>query len=154
MNPLLADHMGRWAEVYFTNPPERRDEAVLELVRELERERSQADAAVPTAPPSPASVSGVAQTFSTSHRQDTWLCDSCGKENPVTHQFCGMCGAKVQADLPHAALHENAEGGNHRVPDRTFTRVEADRPETDRSDLDSVNLGPVNLDPPVEGRSA
>jgi hypothetical protein len=164
MNPLLADHMGRWAEVYFTNPPERRDEAVLELVRELEREQSQANAAVPTAPPSPATLSGTAQTFSASRRQDTWLCDSCGNKNPVTHQFCGMCGAKVKADPPQAALHENAEGGNHRVPESTFTRAEADRPDTDRSQLDPVNtdpinlgpdnLGPVNLGPAVQDRSA
>jgi len=35
LNPLLAAHMGRWAEVYFTNPPEKRAEAVSELVREL-----------------------------------------------------------------------------------------------------------------------
>lgn len=37
LNPLLAAHMGRWAEVYFTNPPEKRGEAVAELLRELEK---------------------------------------------------------------------------------------------------------------------
>ena len=36
VNPLLADNMGRWAEVYFTSPPEKREEAVIELLRELE----------------------------------------------------------------------------------------------------------------------
>ena len=36
LNPLLGAHMGRWAEVYFTNPPEKREEAVTELLRELE----------------------------------------------------------------------------------------------------------------------
>jgi hypothetical protein len=35
LNPLLAAHMGRWAEVYFTTPPERRAQAVSDLVREL-----------------------------------------------------------------------------------------------------------------------
>jgi hypothetical protein len=35
LNPLLATHMGKWAEVYFTNPPEKRAQAVSELVREL-----------------------------------------------------------------------------------------------------------------------
>ena len=38
MNPLLATHMGRWAEVYFTTPPERREQAVAELLRELARD--------------------------------------------------------------------------------------------------------------------
>ncbi len=41
LNPILADNMGRWAEVYFKAPQERREEAVLELIRELEAERSQ-----------------------------------------------------------------------------------------------------------------
>ncbi len=36
LNPVLAAHMGRWAEVYFTNPPEKRGQAVAELLRELE----------------------------------------------------------------------------------------------------------------------
>jgi hypothetical protein len=35
LNPLLAAHMGRWAEVYFTSPPEQRAQAVSDLVREL-----------------------------------------------------------------------------------------------------------------------
>ena len=35
VNPLLAAHMGRWAEVYFTSPPEKRAQAVSDLVREL-----------------------------------------------------------------------------------------------------------------------
>ena len=34
-NPVLGQHMGRWAEVYFTNPPEKRREAVQQLLREL-----------------------------------------------------------------------------------------------------------------------
>jgi hypothetical protein len=36
LNPLLAAHMGRWAEVYFTSPPEKRGQAVAELLLELE----------------------------------------------------------------------------------------------------------------------
>lgn len=35
LNPLLAANMGRWAEVYFTSPPEKREEAVAGLIREL-----------------------------------------------------------------------------------------------------------------------
>ena len=36
LNPTLGQHLDRWAEVYFTNPPEKREEAVLELLRELQ----------------------------------------------------------------------------------------------------------------------
>src|SRR5260370_37493746 len=32
-NPVLGQHMGRWAEVYFTTPPEKRREAAEELPR-------------------------------------------------------------------------------------------------------------------------
>ena len=38
LNPVLGKNLGRWAEVYFTAPPERREEAVLELLRELQGE--------------------------------------------------------------------------------------------------------------------
>lgn len=39
-NPLLAANMGRWAEVYFTTAPEKRAEAVAELIRQLEQEET------------------------------------------------------------------------------------------------------------------
>ena len=38
LNPLLGQHMGRWAEVYFTSPPEKREQAVTELLHELQAE--------------------------------------------------------------------------------------------------------------------
>src|ERR1700684_1640126 len=38
LNPLLSQNMGRWAEVYFTSPPEKREQAVQELLRELRAE--------------------------------------------------------------------------------------------------------------------
>ena len=46
INPRLGKNLGRWAKVYYTTPPERRDQAVLALVRELEGgEASPAEAA-------------------------------------------------------------------------------------------------------------
>jgi hypothetical protein len=36
INPRLGRNLGRWAHVYYTTPPEKREQAVLELVRELE----------------------------------------------------------------------------------------------------------------------
>src|ERR1700739_70417 len=35
INPVLGRNLGRWAQVYFTSPPEKREEAVGELLREL-----------------------------------------------------------------------------------------------------------------------
>ena len=37
MNPVLGRNLGRWAEVYFTTPVEQREQAVTELLHELER---------------------------------------------------------------------------------------------------------------------
>ena len=36
LNPLLAAHMGRWAEVYFTTLPEKREQAVSQLLQDLQ----------------------------------------------------------------------------------------------------------------------
>lgn len=44
-NRLLAANMGRWAEVYFTTAPEKRAEAVAELIRQLEQEEAGTGAA-------------------------------------------------------------------------------------------------------------
>src|SRR5271163_3840955 len=65
LNPLLAAHMGRWAEVYFTNPPEKRGQAVAELLRELESTSPPQPAPVPESPAqvlhSPVSESPILQ---------------------------------------------------------------------------------------------
>ena len=58
-NPVLGRNMGRWAEVYFTSPPEKREQAVQELLRELERDSSAGESsaqttAVPSVPGSAA----------------------------------------------------------------------------------------------------
>jgi hypothetical protein len=47
LNPLLGQNLGRWAEVYYTSPPETREQAVEELVRELEAQQMEAQQTVP-----------------------------------------------------------------------------------------------------------
>ena len=46
--------MGRWAEVYFTSPPEKREEAVLDLLRELEAETPTKNETTTAPKPAPA----------------------------------------------------------------------------------------------------
>jgi hypothetical protein len=98
LNPLLADNMGRWAEVYFTSAPEKREEAVLDLLRELQARNSeqtnlsegtQSPLGAATGLPSP----GVGTV--TQRRLEMQRCNTCGQDNPLRHQFCGMCGAKL-----------------------------------------------------------
>lgn len=112
LNPLLAENMGRWAEVYFTTPPEKREQAVLELLRELEAKNG-ARELVSTPPPARLGsvVENPAQeqsefslrqpqtgTMETEYKPASVHCESCGRDNPPSHKFCGMCGAKLESE--------------------------------------------------------
>jgi len=91
LNPVLAQNMGRWAEVYFTSPPEKREEAVSELLRELGGNPSaEGQAAAP--------VSDVNLQISSSQSSEAAyqnVCRSCGFQNPENQNFCGMCGTAL-----------------------------------------------------------
>jgi len=102
LNPVLAAHMGRWAEVYFTNPPEKRGQAVSNLLRELENgsspepapvqvthdERWERKFVVPEGPDSPPAAVECVST-----------CSVCAYNNSAGQRFCGMCGAPLQIAL-------------------------------------------------------
>ncbi len=128
LNPLLAENMGRWAEVYFTNPPERRDEAVLELLQELERAQSESQAATEasTTPDSTSTANfpRAAQTLSEQRPVERRFCGSCGQENPAGHQFCGMCGAKIHPDASRQVAYEDTVPVNGQVPQNAFADIE------------------------------
>jgi len=109
LNPLLAAHMGRWAEVYFTNPPEKRGQAVSELLRELEN--------VPPEPGSLPVANGSAG--GKTHRSESTpsspatlglvlTCRVCAYNNPAEQRFCGMCAAPLQVS-PNARVPQVAE---------------------------------------------
>jgi cytoskeletal protein RodZ len=83
INPLLAENMGRWAEVYFTSPPENREQAVLDLLRELEAEKSRRDTTLAS---ELAAVPPLVR------------CRNCGHDNPAVNKFCGMCGADTASE--------------------------------------------------------
>ena len=124
VNPILADNMGRWAEVYFTSPPEKREEAVIELLRELEARNSDVESH-----PAPAEVVHQASTNAPStaferpttqrHPSDLRHCITCGHDNPSMHQFCGMCGAQLGGAALEDPRMDNAyephRAGNNRV---------------------------------------
>jgi hypothetical protein len=88
--------MGRWAEVYFTAAPERREEAVYELLRELEAENP--------AQYGSAESNAVMGSHLSASEVATTRCRTCGRENPATHTFCGMCGARLE----HASANDPA----------------------------------------------
>lgn len=100
LNPLLGAHMGRWAEVYFTSAPEKRAQAVSDLVRELANNSS------PSPAPSQANSDehnhpqAEREVYEDSSSGSVYvperlviLCESCGHQNGTQQKFCGMCGA-------------------------------------------------------------
>ena len=101
LNPILSDNMGRWAEVYFTSPPERREEAVIELLHELEKEKERAEtlpAATDATLRNPSRHAHFEPQIVDEQQSEQRFCWACKSENPATHQFCGMCGAKLYLD--------------------------------------------------------
>jgi hypothetical protein len=99
LNPVLGQNMGRWAEVYFTNPPEKREQAVLELLRELEaKEPAQDDQSGATpAWPQESLARPVTTPMQPENIQPMPIkvrCRTCGRELPASQKYCGMCGAR------------------------------------------------------------
>jgi hypothetical protein len=95
-NPMLAENMGRWAEVYYTSPPERRQQAVSELLRELEKEnheRQLREGAYAESSPRPRLTGSV-------------LCPACQTKNQADQRFCGSCGTLLRESITPAV--ENA----------------------------------------------
>lgn len=114
LNPLLAANMGRWAEVYFTTQPEKRGDAVAQLLRELEsastgesrRDSSESsEARVEPRPPKREREIDAHQMpqFSPEPEGEICACPACAYENPVGQKFCGMCGEPLPIAEPEAA---------------------------------------------------
>ena len=97
LNPVLGQNMGRWAEVYFRSPPEKRDEAVHELLQELNAENAHLEAATA---PAPVRAPVPAPKVAWSPPDELLPCPSCGEKNSADQRFCGMCGASLEADAP------------------------------------------------------
>jgi hypothetical protein len=92
INPRLGKNLGRWAKVYYTTPPEKRDQAVLELVRELEGGAVPIPETEPSAPVEPE----IAQTFAPAP-----LDNPLGPITAVPEQrFCGHCGSPLKKNAP------------------------------------------------------
>jgi hypothetical protein len=132
MNPLLGKNMGRWAQVYFTSPPDQREHAVEKLLHELQAESGTGMAAGSTqkkdnevlhnplkrepefespAPPVRDSVND-APDLDAEVLQDVIACPGCRHKNPAEQRFCGICGMTltrgVATAAPDAAPREQA----------------------------------------------
>lgn len=126
INPRLGKNLGRWASVYYTTPPERRDEAVLELVRELEGGEVPPEESV-TEPPAVAPAScrpnGLAGHSPDSHRDDAETQQGMAHENPLgpvsaapEWRFCGHCGSPLKKKTPAQPSPSGPLLGSHPRP--------------------------------------
>jgi hypothetical protein len=143
--------MGRWAEVYFTNPPEKRDQAVLELLRELEANRAR-DIEPTVAPAhldSSSSDTASERTHSSSEPlprpatenrdQAVVHCGSCGHDNPANHKFCGLCGTKFAEDGVWTPANDET------VAPAAFAETQAfAEPEPSQSEFEPYHYVPNN----------
>jgi hypothetical protein len=105
LNPLLGQNMGRWAEVYFTSPPEKREQAVLELLHELQtdsQKKEVTDDSVSNAVLSKMEPVSIQEQFPPPPIAEVQPgldhCRACGFENPPDQRFCGMCGARLNEE--------------------------------------------------------
>jgi hypothetical protein len=150
VNPLLADNMGRWAEVYFTSAPEKREEAVVELLRELEAQKSDPESHSAPLHDVPArSAERVARAFGSpttdGHAGDLRRCDTCGHDNPPRHQFCGMCGGPLSEtafERPMTGGGYNPQGSENQQNDAPAF-VESQTDTEYREPIDEKSLPPA-----------
>jgi Sel1 repeat-containing protein len=120
-NTLLAQNMGRWAEVYFTTPAEKRDAAVQELLRELRSgvKPTQNGISEEKITVSEQEILSAKQKFVELEEKLAELqrkpveesasassgsagldltCPACLSKNKPGQRFCGLCGFTLSAD--------------------------------------------------------
>jgi hypothetical protein len=138
LNPVLSKNMGRWAEVYFTSPPEKRDEAVAQLIRELEGESSSSSLPSEEAPrliSETTQVLAKAPTSTVADQGQGSTCFWCGYVNRREYKFCGKCGEPLNA--PYTDLRADRNGSDRNGQGREQEQEEEKRkdPEQDGFDL-------------------
>lgn len=104
-NPTLGRHLGRWAQVYFTSPPEKREQAVGDLLRELEAE------SIPEQPK-------LSDTPAAHTAVPSLICEVCQQPNELDQKFCGLCGSRLRG--PSSAPEPPAP---HSFPPRTIPHL-------------------------------
>jgi hypothetical protein len=123
LNPTLGRNLGRWAEVYFTSPPEKRQEAVCELLRELN-----AQPASERAENEGEGEGYVRSNFEASEIPSAQAvqCTECGHHYAHLQRFCGMCGAPLHSERrgpEDYRLEETIVADSPRAPEPMFAQI-------------------------------
>lgn len=107
-NPILAKNLGRWAHVYYTSPPEKREQAVLDLLRELKGESQPTPIPepqvikepVPNKPANGNHSKPLAILPVESVSDELLSCPACLHRNAAEQRFCGICGYPLKKGSP------------------------------------------------------
>jgi hypothetical protein len=90
ISPCLAKNLGRWANVYYTTPPEKRERAVLDLLRELESAQTSDEEVEPPSPDD-------REKEEESATQEALLNPNCGDSSAAQRRCCGMRGSPLRS---------------------------------------------------------
>jgi hypothetical protein len=152
LNPLLEQNLGRWAQVYFTSPPEMRERAVSELLRELKGQPS--DAILPGSP-GPQADRAPSPEVRVELPAASVYCSACDAENRPQQRFCGFCGSplgrgepgmarRTPAAVPYSAVRSRAvpaEDESAMPETLSILGLSSDRPESDLQFLREKQFG-------------
>ena len=95
-NPLLEQNLGRWAKIYFSTPPAKREEAINHLLEEIKHESGAAASGRPY--------------FATDVRFQRAVCAVCQHHNPPGHKFCSRCGQTLSPVQQASPEHQSTTG--------------------------------------------
>ena len=112
-NPALERNLGRWAQVYFSNPPGKRQQAVGKLLEEIQRETG----ADPV-------EKAVRPYFARDLKFQSALCSVCQHQNPPGHKFCSRCGQVLQPSQPRTADRRGATEVGETAPPQSEADVQ------------------------------
>lgn len=116
-NPLLEQHLGRWARVYFGTPPAKREQAVSHLLEEIKRESSAA------AEQSGRPYFATDPRFAAGPKSQRAVCAACRHQNPPGHKFCSRCGQLLSPGQPGPTENLSASGIPAALPSNSTNEV-------------------------------
>ena len=123
-NPVLEHNLGRWAQVYFSTPPAKRQQAVGKLLEEIQRET----AAVPA-------EKTIRPYFARDEKFHSALCSACQHQNPPGHRFCSRCGQTLHPANPAAAESMAATKIGEAAPPRPDDPSRSENPSPSQNDV-------------------
>jgi hypothetical protein len=91
-NPALERNLSRWADVYFSSPPGKRDAAINKLLQEIRSETFETLKAE-----SLKAEPGRREEPSQTQESREAICPACRRSNPRGHKFCRECGGRLNS---------------------------------------------------------